>query len=565
MSARIVSDNPINPAEKHLAIIQVTRIGDILQTCHAARLLKINHPNIKLTLIARRQFVEPVAFLVNQVFDNVHALDFKKNINLNSGFSGSLLNIKRAMKEVNNVRFSASINLSFSKMSSYLHSVINSEHKIGPHFSVQNQKVIQDKWSQYLYATVMRGDLNPFNLVDLFSNIIGVEKKSTHLSNKEFSKQEKNNLLIHPFASSDKKKWKESKWTEVIYRLLGENEKLTIYITGSSHDQEAYSKIVNVPILEKFKDRIKPFIGHKLSELYQLVDDTFLFVGHDSMVGNLLSFKNIKTVTISLGTVRPLETAPYAINNYVLSPKTSCFPCFPKTKCEFYKCHGDIPYQALVGTINGLLKSNMIDIETFTKEVTPFHLSSVSLNKTSVNRSGQLIFENALEDYIDIKELFQSFYRTIWSYTFSEVDVEINNLNMSDSTKSLVSAHAQTVAHIFELSEFGKKYSRYILEEISNKTPDISKIKGFSKKIDEVDRLLDVLIETSPYIAPIVDYGVVAKSNLYGDNLVQLTESSFYIYQEMANCASIIYEFLSKLNLVKEAPNQINNQNRNNL
>lgn len=544
-------DTPIDPAAKHLAIIQVTRIGDILQTCHAARLLKINHPDIKISLIARKQFIEPIRFLVTQIFDHIHSLDLKSSINLNDGMSGSVYNIKKQLKAVNHIEYSASINLSFSKSSSYLHSLIKSKHKIGPHYNLKNEKIIQDKWSQYLFASVMRGALNPFNLVDLFSNIIGVEKKSTHLSNKEFSQAKKDNILIHPFASHDKKYWKSSKWTEVIYRILSENKDVTIHIAGSSEDQEKYDEIVNVPILEKVKERIRPIIGQSLSDLYKQVDETYLFIGHDSMLGNLLSFKNIKTITVSLGTVRPLETAPYAINNIVLAPKTSCYPCFPNTKCEFYKCHGDIPYQALQGVVNQLLKSNNFNKKEFVTEVSPFHLNSVSINKTTVNNVGQLIFENLLDDFQTAKDVFIEFYRTIWSYTFSEVDIEVAPLNINQQTKAVLSSQAQTIAHIYELTEFGKKYSRYILEEISNKTPDITKIKSFSKKIDEIDRLLDVLTETSPYIAPIIDYGTVAKSNLHGDNLVQLTESSFYIYQEMANCASIIYEFLTKLDLVK--------------
>lgn len=549
MNAKVIDDHSPETANKEIAILQITRIGDILQTCHAVRLLKINHPEYNVTLIARKQFAEPVKFLIDQIFDDVKIIDFKRSINLADGFSGSLKNIKNILKDINTKKFSASINLSFSKSSSYLHSMINSDHKIGPYYNEANHKVIHDKWSQYLFSSVMRGDLNPFNLVDLFSNIIGVKKDNTHLTNSNFSKEKKENILLHPFASLEKKYWKSNKWSEVILRVLEANKDITIHIAGSSSDKDGYEKIVNVPILEKYRSRIKPLLGKSLSELYAQVDDTYLFVGHDSMIGNLLSFKNIKTITISLGTVRPMETAPYSINNYILSSKTKCYPCFPDTPCEFYKCHGDIPYQVLQEVISQLLISNKVEKEQFLKRVSPFHMNSVNISKTTVNKVGHLTLSDVLDEYQTERDVFRDFYRTIWSYAFSEVDVISPLPNISEATASSLGKQAQTVVHLFELAEFGKKYSRYILEEISKKAPEINKIKDYSKKIDEVDRLLDVLVEANELIAPIVDYGVVAKSNLSGNNLVSLTESSFYVYQEMSNAASIIHEFLTKLNL----------------
>ena len=251
-----------------------------------------------------------------------------------------------------------------------------------------------------------------------------------------------------------------------------------------------------------------------------------------------------------------METVPYSLKNYVLSPKTKCYPCFPDTPCEFYKCHGDIPYQVLQESIIQLIENNTISKENFISKVSPFHMNSVNIHETSVNTVGHIVLQNVLDEYQSEKEVFQNFYRTIWSYSFSEVDVNCPLPNISESTTNNLKRLSDTVTHLFELSEFGKKYSRYILEEVSKKSPEISKIKDYSKKIDEVDRLLDVLVEANNLIAPIVDYGVVAKSNLQGNNLVTLTESSFYVYQEMSNAASIIHEFLSKLSLtnIQNAP-----------
>jgi hypothetical protein len=98
--------------------------------------------------------------------------------------------------------------------------------------------------------------------------------------------------------------------------------------------------------------------------------------------------------------------------------------------------------------------------------------------------------------------------------------------------------------HLYELSEFGQKYSRFILEEISSATPSIAKIKEFSKKIDEIDHLQAMVQKTSPYLAPIIDYFTVRKGNLYGENIVKLTESSYYCFEENAHLSSVMYELI---------------------
>ncbi|OIQ18475.1 MAG: hypothetical protein BM556_09475 [Bacteriovorax sp. MedPE-SWde] len=550
MTAIKLESNPPEIAKKTVAIIQITRIGDILQTCHAARLLKINHPEFETLLVARKQFVEPIRFIVDQTFDKVIELDFKSTINLTDGVKGSVKNILAQVEKINAHPISASINLSFSKTSTYLHSLIKSEHKLGPYYSQGHNKVIQDKWSQYLFSTVMRGDLNPFNLVDLFSNIVGVNKKSTHLSTEEYSKKNKNNILLHPFASQGKKMWQESKWTEVIFKLLKDNKDLNIHIAGSRQDEESYNKIINNPILENFKNKIHPMLGLPISDLYQKVDESFLFIGHDSMVSHLLSFKNVKSLTISLGTVRPQETAPYALNNYVLSPKTKCFPCFPDTKCDFYQCHADISYQAVINMATQLLGSNTISKEILKKDISAFHLNSINIDKTTVNKVGQLTFSNVIDDEKSAKSIFKDFYQIIWSYNFSELDLNLDTPKFNRETTALLKASVKSIETLYELSEFGKKYTRYILEEISNNSPNLTLIKEHSTKIDEIDRLLDVLAQADGLLGPAVDFAKVAKSNLHGDNIVKLTESAFYVYQEISTVSSILYDFMNSLGVV---------------
>lgn len=543
-----VKNESIGPEEsiKTISIIQLTRIGDILQTAQAVRLLKLNHPKVRVQLIARKQFAEPIKFIIDQVFDECICLDLKTSINTRDGVNGSITNLLSQIDVVNKSNISVSVNLSFSKTSKYVHSLINSEHKVGPYYTHNHVELTQDNWSQYLFSTVMRGDLNPYNLVDLFGYILGVKVEKTHLNNIEFTEASKNSIILHPFASHDKKRWTESKWTEIIYNLFKTNSVQKIHVVGGNSDKASMDKILSSPILANYKNQIFSMLGKPLEEVYQLADNKTLFIGHDSMVSHLLSFKGVKSLTVSLGTVRPHETAPYSLGNFIIAPKTKCYPCFPTDKCSYFQCHADIPYQTVIAISKQLLSSNSINLNQLKTSVTDLNLNTVNIYKTSTNNIGQLVLQNVLHSDLEIKDLFRDFYNLIWSFTLNQVEPNMKMQNISKDCLQTLSALKKPIENLYELAEFGKKYTRFILEEISNHTPNIKSIKMYSQKIDEIDRLLDILATATPLLAPVVDYAKVSKSNLIGNNIVALTEATFYIYQEISNSSSILYDFTSK-------------------
>jgi hypothetical protein len=269
-----------------------------------------------------------------------------------------------------------------------------------------------------------------------------------------------------------------------------------------------------------------------------------LFVGHDSMVGHLAALYKTPTLTISLGNVRPFETTPYAANAYNIAPRTKCFPCFPTDKCEFTQCHHDISYQLVNGAIKELLSGKSLTKEWLKSANSSFHLTSAIVYR-SQSENGLMGLENLSDTLLDSNEIFRTLYKLTWSFIIGDQELNYPFPALSSlSHRDLLEA-MNGLQHLYELSEFGKKYSRFILEEISGSTPSINKIKEFSKKIDEIDHLQSLVQKTSPQLAPIIDYFKVRKGNLFGSNIVQLTESSYLCFEECANISSVMYELIS--------------------
>ncbi|WP_372651980.1 glycosyltransferase family 9 protein [Halobacteriovorax sp.] len=542
------TDIPPETVKKTIAIVQILRLGDIIQTIQTAKSLRQEHGDkYKLLLIARKKFANHLLDQINEVFDECITIDLKdlvlksETVNLEN----SLNNIRELKAKISSHNIDVCVNLSYSKTANYLMSLITASHKIGPYYNENANLNINDKWSQYLYANVLETSLNSFNLVDLYKLIIGVSPKED--SSNIVKTGNKNKVFIHPFASDKKKVWGDSKWVEVIFKFLRDNESKEVFLVGAKNDQEACKKIINNPLLQTYNNRINDLTGkHNITELKELLDDDSMFIGHDSMVSHLASLKKVPIITISLGTVRTAETVPYIAGAYNLSPQTKCFPCKPDTACDFYQCHADIPYQTVNEALTIVSNGEELTKESLNKKLSHFHLNSINITKSAYNSLGLLSLESVLENEATYDETIRKFFTITWSYLVSEIEGHNEFPKISDKTHQRLLTDMKGLQQLFELSEFGKKYSRYILEEISCETPNLNKIKDYSKKVDEIERLSDIVSETHPQLSPIINYGKVARANLHGDNLVQLTESSFYSFHDQANATSIMYELCEK-------------------
>ena len=544
----IETEIPPEVAKKTIAIVQILRLGDILQTVQMAEGIRAEHGDrYRLVLVARKRFANHLTEIINTVFDECITVDLNDLTKSNDKVSlkSTLKNINELKNKINLNNIEVCINLSYSKTANYLMSLIESNHKIGPHYENTANIVIKDKWSQYLYANVLETNLNPYNIVDLFNFIVGVSVDKT--IKKKITHSVKKTLYVHPFASDPKKKWSEAKWTEVIFKFLKDNTDKNVKIVGSKEDEESSKKIIDNPLLNSFSDRIESICGkYSISELKEQFNSDSLFIGHDSMVSHLAAFKSIPIITISLGTVRPYETTPYIEGVYNLSPQTKCFPCKPDTACDFYQCHADIPYQAVNEVLNQVSNGKELESENLKENLSHFHLNSTNIRVSSFDKSGVLNLNSVIDETSSNQDTTLSFYKLAWAYLFNGIEVHQDLPNISEKTHKDLANDMQGLQQLYELCEFGKKYSRYILEEISSDTPDIQKIKDFSVKVDEVDKLSGMIAETYSNLTPITNFAIVSKANLHGENLVKLTESAFYTYHDLASATSIIYDLCEK-------------------
>ncbi len=528
---------------KTFTIIQLTRLGDLVQTYQAATELKELHPEIKLKLVARKNFYSSLSFLLDKTFDEVITIDIESLFS--SNLADYTANIKEWLNQPSLKDNDVLINLSFCEASNYLANLIECEHKLGTRIDNNNKVIVRDQWSQIVYSMIMSGPYCPFNLVDIFKNILGIPpqvKETPQVESKDEIK-----LAVHPFASDPKKRWKPSKWTEVIFKFLKDNEKAEVHLFGAQNESHDADIIVKSTILKKFSNRIKNHVGkYNLEQSFEKLGECSHFIGHDSLLGHLAKLQGLPTLSVSLGTVRALETTPYGPNSFVLSPRSKCYPCFPDTSCSFYQCHADVSYQATAAILNNFAKHNIIDTEQIYKDVSSFHLDSLDIQEFGQTSTGWYSIEKLGPDSPLYRDFIRDIYKVALAFKLEEIEEELSFPNLSKEHLHSLEHLQQGVQQYYELCEFGKKYSRYILVEVSKSEPNLELIKEYADKIDDVDRLQELLKQTYKELTPIIDFYKVMKFNLDGENIVELSESSYVVYNDNSILCSVLFELFGQ-------------------
>lgn len=525
-------------------IIQLTRIGDLIQTLQAARQLKAENPNILLGLVARKKFANGIDFLLETVFDELYLFDtkdffIKKDLTSAKNEVHSFINI------INKEKYDLTINLSFTKASAYLSSTLNASVKFGLQRNSRNEIVINDKWSQFVYSNTMNHAHTPFSLVDIYRYIMGVKETLVLDPDPDFDKRAQN-IVIHPFASQKKKKWGLSKWSELIYKLAKDNPHYHFHIVGAPEDVPEVKRLLGSPALLNLGNRLINAVGKSsIADVYQLLCNSKLFIGHDSMVSHLAAETLTPSIIISLGVVRPHETSPYSDKVINLAPRNNCFPCQIEKACDLLPCHGSINYQVVSTIAKGLLVGEVIDHSFLVNNLTPFHLNNLKVYNSSYQEDGLELFE-LTENYASLDEIFMSFYKVIWQYYLRGVERSIETPKVSKENAISLYEYIKGINYLYELYNFGIKYSNSIISNSESAKIDFKEIQDSISRIGEIDQLCSITKKTYPLLKGLVDYFYVNKANAQGESLIEISRSNLLNYYDAANLTTVLYDFIEK-------------------
>jgi len=145
---------------------------------------------------------------------------------------------------------------------------------------------------------------------------------------------------IHPGGNlefSKSRMWPQSKYIQLINKLLFQNDNIKIKLFGSG---EIENKIIDNIILETDELRVEKVANESLMHVCNLIKLSSIFIGNDSGLMNLSVGLGIPTLAI-LGPTNPKLTSPFGEQHKYVRLDLFCSPCFEKglsDKCPHHNC-----------------------------------------------------------------------------------------------------------------------------------------------------------------------------------------------------------------------------------
>ena len=321
---------------KNILIVQITRLGDIVQTIPLLSDLKHIYPHCNIYMMINDIFHESKTLLENIQTIPVILEKFvtEDDGNFRCADNEYLQNI---ISSINKMPIDMVINLNNSPVAKHLLEKISCETKLG--FGTQKS----EKWASYNMAFLRTRTQSSINLVDIFRGFT-MDKRKSHAeyiphTQTENTHHDRDAIAIQCGARNKKRQFQFVHYVDIVEHYLNKNEK--ILLLGIDSEKEIAEQI------------IAHFHGHKNIEnkvgqtnLMQLIDTIKTckrIFTPDTGTMHIAALYDTPITTLFYGTAYPHETLAYTENIEVFMPKHENFPCYPcpeEFACPYsYKCH----------------------------------------------------------------------------------------------------------------------------------------------------------------------------------------------------------------------------------
>ncbi len=366
---------------KNIIILNLTRMGDLIQSTALFKKIKLIYPESRVKLLISKEFDEIAPFL--PYVDEIKPINVTELSGLLKANNFDLtIDVLKALGDmfdgILQVNYDLAVNLSHDEFSVYFLYILNSLKNIGISVNREGTIISNDEMIAYIFSAVKNRKVSVLNLVDLYERTIKTNKTQykQHVNkiyldtkkndkedngNKEFEVlkkygiEESDNIISFAIgASTELKKWRYDYFAELAKMFLNGDIKTKVVLLGANYDVKAGGFIESMVANE----RLINLTGKtSVSDLVYVVRRSNLLITHDTGTMHIGVAVGAKLIVIYTGNVGFLETGPYAENQLLIAPDIGCFPCDFNLKCLNPVCQGLIKPEYIYDMSLMLLKN----------------------------------------------------------------------------------------------------------------------------------------------------------------------------------------------------------------
>jgi len=536
---------------KNILIINLARLGDIIQTIPMIEGLNRKYPGCRVFMLVNSSFLN-VCKIIPGLYKSV-GIDFSLIHNHLFSSSSTVEEGYYVLKEV----FDALRTNQFDK-------IINiTPHDIGvisTYLSGEEKSFWSNvnDWSKYYFNITKNWDTLTLNVVDLFKRIAGVSRQqcySTIKQDKEAVSFADNLLKKHghingqyligmqPGASTDDKKWPLKYFIDLSDKILNKLDAKVILFGGKDDISDGAA------IESNLKDNIINLVGKTdMSQLCALMSRTNVLITNDTGPMHIAAFTGTKIISINMGKEICETTGPYGNGNISLQPKIDCYPCKKPILCSKQICKNAIKPKDVFTLVTYLCGHEKTDLSYCIKDDMGIYVSKF-------DQYGTIDFLPFFKVSLDLRTFYRKIVRIVWDLSLSE---EFNDVSVFTAVSELeyvfekyfitndfyenVNDIKNMKSHLLgiaELSSNGLNISRQLLEYSTDVHKNIKVIGYLSQDLEVTEKNIYKAGEGLSELNIIISMFKFEVDNLKGQNMSEMAEETGLIY----------YHFKNRLNL----------------
>ena len=344
---------------RQVLILNMTRMGDLVQMGALLARLDEEWPGVAIDLVVDRRFA-PVASLLTGLRDIV-AYDFHALIDDSRATVKNVAVLYRDIaawaSPLVASKYDRIINLTFNRPSALLSSYIGAPDIRGARSAWDGQSVIDNPWMAYFTDMHQFRTMNRFNLVDVYAlggsgtgtyaplsvRVTGAAREWAQRFLAASPDAPMEWIAVQAGASDVMKAWRPEHFGRTLAHISAQWAG-GIVLIGTPAEQETIAQVVRVYREAGGRRPLLNAAGQtSLEQLVGLLAECRLLLTNDTGPMHLAIGAHIPVIDLSVGHVDFRETGPYGPGHWVIQPNLDCAPCGFDQVCAHQTCKDRLP------------------------------------------------------------------------------------------------------------------------------------------------------------------------------------------------------------------------------
>jgi len=554
---------------KDILVVNLTRMGDLVQTTPVMAGLKEAYPGARITLLVNAVFAEickDIPFIDRLVVFDKPA--FRKMVREEGQtLVGSYRRLESFIDGVNDTAYDLAINFTPSGESAVLTSLFNARETRGVTAGAEGERVIKHPWQRYFMGVIPSRNFNPFHLCDMMVKAGGVlpSRNGLYLS---ISEEERRNAravlaehgvgdgdLLVGFqlgASHPLKMWPVASFARLADRLA-ESFGARVLLTGSPSEEALGAEFDSLATAKGVN-----LIGKTdLRGVAALLQRCALFVSNDTGPLHIATAVGTPSLDVSLGQVCFRETGPYGEGHYVIEAAIPCGPCGFHVECTNPLCKEMVTVESVFELVRRIMADGAVDAID----------DAPVWRGVRVFRSG--FAGDGLLDYVPLirrplaRRMFYTYlYRETWPHILDgNAGIPVERVCEALEAKvaawhgeeelerclETLGADLETLRKMEVLAGEALARVSLIAREACKPAPDGEWIQRTWKDVPAIDLEIETLGRSHPPLMPPETLFGFGKEALEGKDLAPMVESALGLYRDRKAHFSILAEVIGRL------------------